>query len=114
MLNKIIFPESDEAATYVTKITGWVSREGFFYGKDEQAARWEGATHLHCEKCGAPTSKSWTICGKCREQRAHERYIKLPIVRWDKYKDVPVYSLITNQYYWCRDEVRNEDDICLR
>jgi len=109
MPDKIIFPESNEAAKYVTNISGWVSREGYFYGKNEQTARWDGATRLHCEKCGAPTSKSWLLCKECREQRARERYNKFPLVRWSEHKDVPTYSPITDRYYWCEDAVRYED-----
>lgn len=40
----IIFPDSPEAAKETT-VTGWVSRNGLLYGKDECAARYAGATH---------------------------------------------------------------------
>lgn len=106
MSDKIIFPESEEAAA-LQRVMGWVSREGQFYGKDERTARWSGATHVHCEICGALTSKNWTICKTCREQRAHDRYLKFLVVRWDE--NVPVYSPVTDKYYWNRDDVRDED-----
>ena len=86
---KIILPESDEAAAF-QKLVGWVSREGRFYGQDEQAARWGGATHVKCSKCGKPTNKSYTVCKKCREEQAHKRYVNFPVIMWDE--NVPIYS----------------------
>jgi len=105
--DKIIFPESYEAAKYVTNVTGWISREGRFYGNDEQAARWGGATHIHCKKCGAPTFKPWLLCKKCRDQQAWERYAKFPTEKWDE--NVPTYSPVTDRYYWYKDDVRDEN-----
>ena len=107
MPDEIIFPESNEAAKYVTNITGWLSREGRFYRKDEQAARWGGSTHIHCKKCGAPTFKPWLLCKECREQRSRERYAKLPTEKWDE--NVPTYSPVTDRYYWHKDDVLDED-----
>lgn len=107
MSDKIIFPDSDETATS-QKVEGWVSREGRFYGKDEQAARWGGATHVHCSICGAPCPKNWTACETCRAKLAHERYIKLPVVMWDE--RVPVYSMILDKYYWSREDARDDTE----
>jgi hypothetical protein len=36
---KIILPESVEAAHFVTGISGWVDRDGVFWGKDERRVR---------------------------------------------------------------------------
>ena len=107
MTDKIIYPESDEAAGEISQITGWVSRHDRFYGEDERAARWEGATHVHCSICGGPAKKPWVICKACEEKQAHERYIKLPQKEWDE--KGPVYSPITDNYYWSMDEVGDED-----
>ena len=51
---KTILFTSDEAAKYTDGISGWVSRDGFFWGKDERAARYHGCTHVLCEDCGNP------------------------------------------------------------
>ncbi|UXY09028.1 BREX-1 system adenine-specific DNA-methyltransferase PglX [Kosakonia sp. ML.JS2a] len=45
---KIVMMDSDEAASIQT-VTGWVDRYGRFWGKDEVAARWSGATHRKCK-----------------------------------------------------------------
>ena len=45
----IIMEESPEAAEYRTDISGWVSCNGNYYGKDERMARYDGATHKEWE-----------------------------------------------------------------
>jgi len=71
-----IFPDSPEAATRRT-ITGWVSRDGRFYGDDEHLARWAGATAIRCEQCHKPTdSKSFTKCETCRGAGDAEKFAK--------------------------------------
>lgn len=46
---KIVMMDSDEAASIQT-VTGWVDRQGRFWGGDEHQARWCGATHRKCKK----------------------------------------------------------------
>lgn len=85
--DNIITPDSPEAAQYRTDIRGWVSRNGKFYGEKghaEHAARYEGATHLRCEGCGAIYPKSyWTVCDDCRAKSDLERYLARPRAKWD-------------------------------
>ncbi|WP_407226469.1 hypothetical protein [Enterobacter roggenkampii] len=45
---KIVMMDSDEAASIQT-VTGWVDRQGRFWGSDEHQARWCGATHRKCK-----------------------------------------------------------------
>ena len=45
---KIVMMDSDKAASIQT-VTGWVDRQGRFWGKDEHQARWCGATHRKCK-----------------------------------------------------------------
>ncbi|EKB5404420.1 hypothetical protein OOP60_004875 [Salmonella enterica] len=45
---KIVMMDSDEAASIRT-LTGWVDRQGRFWGNDEYQARWCGATHRKCK-----------------------------------------------------------------
>ena len=106
MSKKIILPDSVNAARF-QRVDGWVSSDGRFYGKDEEAARWRGATHVRCRICGAPTLKHWTACRKCRLDMALEKYLKFPKTRWDE--EVPVYSPVTQKYYWSKEEVREEN-----
>ena len=56
--NEMILNTSDEAAHFVTGLSGWVSRHGHFYGNDERLARYDGCTHTVCE-CGKPCEKGW-------------------------------------------------------
>ena len=106
MEERIILPDSDKAAILM-KVEGWVSRHGRFYGQDEQAARWGGATHVHCRVCGAPCPKNRTACEACRKKQAFDRYVNFPLVKWDE--NVPAYSPVTDKYYWSEDDVRDED-----
>jgi hypothetical protein len=73
----IIHYDSDEAAKYVTNISGWVSSKGHFYGEKEDLARYDGCTHRACAQCGALTEKLYTVCPLCRTQNEIERYAKL-------------------------------------
>lgn len=79
---KIIMYASDQAATYKTNLSGWVTGDGFYYGKDENIARYAGCTHKICE-CGEIVSKSYVRCEKCRHKQSRERYLKLPFKEWD-------------------------------
>ena len=49
---EIILDTSDKAATYCTGLTGWVSRDGYYFGdnKDsENMAKYKGSTHRSCK-----------------------------------------------------------------
>lgn len=80
---KIINYESDEAASIQT-VTGWVSANGSFWGKDEHMARYVGSTHRLCEKNpehGAHETRGW--CKQCREERMQARYDAMPRKEYD-------------------------------
>ncbi len=82
MDDKIILSTSDEAAQKIT-VTGWVSRNGRFYGEDEDLARYDGCTHRPCQTCGEPAERSYIACKKCRKVFEKERYLKMPEKAWD-------------------------------
>lgn len=63
---KVVMRDSDEAAQLKT-VTGWVSRDGLFFGEDERTARWSGCTHETCESCGEVIPRGW--CKSCREKK---------------------------------------------
>lgn len=73
---KNIHYHSDKAASLQT-VTGWVSSDGRFFGNDEHLARWVGCTHKTCP-CGKITSKHYTICNTCQEEKRAERYRVMP------------------------------------
>lgn len=80
----IVMSDSPEAAKLVT-ITGWVSRNGTFYGNDERIARYAGCTHRPCETegCGKPTEKMYIYCEDCRHKRDFAKYEAMPAAAWD-------------------------------
>ena len=75
-VKKNIHYHSDSAASIQT-VTGWVSRDGHFWGQDEHMARWSGCTHKTCE-CGKVVAKGWIKCDECREAARVERFRSLP------------------------------------
>jgi len=81
----IILPSDPTAATLRT-LTGWVSRQGRFYGEGPQAermARWDGATHLACTGCDKPTIKSYGLCDSCRNKAQTTRWEALQLIDYD-------------------------------
>jgi len=97
---KVILITDPEAASERT-LTGWVSRDGHFWGKDERMARWSGCTHIICE-CGKPTPKSYTKCDDCREKAYCERYLALPVADAG---DGPFCVYQDDRYFWSLQEV---------
>jgi len=71
--SKIIMFDSNEAANFQTGLSGWVSRQGHYWGNDERAARYDGCTHTHCEDCREPVDRGRLICLPCHEIRQIKR-----------------------------------------
>lgn len=85
MDNEIVL-DTDEAAAKLVTVTGWVSRDGRFFGNKEDSesmARYAGCTHRACQKCGKAAPKTYTACDECREKAATDRYNALPKANWD-------------------------------
>lgn len=94
---KIIVYDTQEAATFKTGISGWVSSSGRFWGKDEHMARYDGCTHMKCE-CGNLMSRGWLKCESCRSKQSKENYLKLPYEEWDFKK--PVVEWGGDEYFF--------------
>ena len=103
-MDKIILNTDPEAARFVENISGWVSRGGFFYGADEKIARFEGCTHIKCQRCGSPTEKRYILCNICREKRAAEKYAKRERIEWDE-KGM-LYSEVMDRFFSSWDGVK--------
>lgn len=106
--DKIIMFDSDEAAKFVTGLSGWVDSKGFFFGDRERSevdARYSGCTHTLCEDCKNPCRKGWLVCDSCRDKREAERYSKLDVVEWDG--TTPVYSQTLDKYFFGLEEVED-------
>ena len=113
---KPIFPESDEAAKFVTGLSGWMDREGRFWGNDEKTARYCGSTHRHCD-CGAVV-KQRSYCKDCNRKNDVEKYRTAKRIEWDL--ETPLYSQIHDKYLFdkddlldlmCESEVTDPDDL---
>lgn len=75
---KIILAEYDDAAKFVTGLSGWVDRNGVFWGQLEEMARYSSATHKRCEECKeAIIRRGYPFCANCQEKKDIERYNKL-------------------------------------
>lgn len=80
-VKNVVMRDSSEAATYRT-VTGWVSRNGRFYGKDERLARYDGSTHEHCD-CGL-VKETNRMCDPCSSKRSTEKYLALEPVEYSE------------------------------
>lgn len=115
---KKILYDSQEAAQFKNNISGWISSDGRFFGKDEHLARWNGCTHKICE-CGNEMNKNYTKCDSCRAKSATEKYFLLPIVEWDYVTPLCIYD--DDMYFfseddlleYCDDNELNPEDLML-
>ena len=94
--------DSDEAAQRKT-VTGWLSRNGIFYGDDERTARYDGCTHTPCEKCCKLIERGRTICDGCLALRDIANHTTAPKQAWDG--DAPLVIYNTNTYFFGEDEL---------
>ncbi len=98
----IIMYDSNESATYRTDISGWVSSDGKFYGKDEHLARWQGCTHTKCD-CGETIPiRSYTKCESCRNKISQDKYNSLP---FKEYNGSPVFSSDGDTYFYEEEDI---------
>lgn len=98
---KPIFPESDEAAKFVTGISGWVDRDGHFWGNDERMARYSGSTHRHCD-CGEVVEQR-SYCIACHRRKEIENYKNAQKIEWDH--ETPLYSQAHDKYLFDKDDL---------
>ena len=100
MNEKIIMFDSPEAAQFRTDIHGWVARNHLYAYQGpnaEEAARYQGCTHIPCKQCGAPTEKHHSKCDACCELADLARYQAMPRAEWDG--KAMLYSETTDRYY---------------
>lgn len=100
--DKIVMYDTDEAATFRTNLSGWVTGDGLYYGKDEHIARWAGCTHIKCE-CGGIREKNYTVCEDCRRKNSNDRYNALPFVKWDGV--TPLTEWDGDKYFFDEDDI---------
>ncbi len=100
MDENIIMMDSPEAASFRGNISGWVSRNGIFYGKDERGARYAGATHRRCDEngCEELVKKCFLFCPNCTKKRDIERHEKRERKLWDE--ESPLYSEVFDEWFF--------------
>lgn len=76
-----IILESDDKAASKRSVSGWVSRTGRFFGKNEDQARYDGCTHRPCD-CGKVFPKT-EYCRPCQQKKQIEKYDAMPFKEWD-------------------------------
>ena len=97
---EIILPDDPRAASIQT-VTGWVSRRGMFWGKDERTARYDGSTHRKCDTCGGLIEQRG-YCRPCADRREVEKFDAMPRKEWDG--KAMLYSVTSDSYYTDLDE----------
>ncbi|MBE5254564.1 hypothetical protein H2P46_21815 [Mixta sp. Marseille-Q2057] len=78
----VVMYESPEAASIQT-VTGWVDRNGRFWGKDEDMARYAGSTHRICPKNpehGARKTNGY--CEQCYSENRQNYFASLERKAW--------------------------------
>lgn len=102
MTEPIIMYDSPEAAQIVT-VTGWRSRNGYFSGDNEHAARYDGATHKHCD-CGTVISVRG-YCTACHDKSKRERWDRMPLSEctdmFAVHDDDRYFSEAEEFFEWC-------------
>ncbi|GAB3988011.1 hypothetical protein GCM10028807_09650 [Spirosoma daeguense] len=98
---EVVLYDSEEAAKEIT-VKGWVSRTGHFYGKDENAARYDGCTHKLCQ-CGKQMERRWLKCSDCRAKQDEECYNALPFEEWNG--SDALYSQTHDRYFFDEDSL---------
>lgn len=85
----VVLYDSDEAAQLKT-VTGWVSRDGHYYGNEENIARYAGSTHKKCD-CGSVVEKG-SRCRACESKRRTDAYYALPMETWDGTQPIALWD----------------------
>ncbi|EBH1515368.1 hypothetical protein CBX60_05735 [Salmonella enterica subsp. enterica serovar Pensacola] len=80
---KIVMMDSDEAASIRT-LTGWVDRQGRFWGNDEYQARWCGATHRKCKNKPEehPIHSTHGYCEECHRESRQAKFAEMERAVW--------------------------------
>lgn len=100
MNTEIVAFDSELAAKYHTGLSGWVSRNGFYFGDgphSERDARYNGCTHTFCRECNALVEKGLIRCKSCFDKLEIANYKAMPRKQWDG--KTMLYSRARDLYY---------------
>ncbi|MDL5036801.1 hypothetical protein QRD40_10630 [Comamonas sp. Y6] len=101
---QIIMAESNEAASIQT-VTGWVSSDGKFWGKDERLARYAGSTHHKCDKNPEhqPIANG-NYCRECRKECLEQRWQDMPKEAYTP-EALPLHLYDTDRYFFDAEDL---------
>ena len=112
-IKQVIMYDAPEAASIQT-VTGWVSADGRFFGKDEDLARFCGATHRRCENNPEhPAHEINSSCYQCRTERRDQVFAAMPAKEWS---DEPLVGFDDDNYFFDAESLRDyllESDVSL-
>lgn len=85
-------------------VEGWVTYDGYFYGKDEHLARYAAMTHKKCDKCENLIEKN-SYCNFCREKWLSEGYKNMEFKEWDGLTPLVIYD--SDTYFFNEGQVND-------
>lgn len=101
--NEIVMYDSPEAASIQT-LTGWVSRDGRYFGEDESLARYCGSTHRVCETDSShPPYLVNGYCDICYNLAELKRFSAMPLGDWDRV--TALYLPIADLYFFSPEHI---------
>ncbi|OTA14070.1 hypothetical protein Xbed_03743 [Xenorhabdus beddingii] len=104
MSEKIIVMYDSSEAAQIQAVTGWVSRNGRFWGNDEQMARYDGSTHRKCDNNPEhPIVEMYSYCSICHEESRQQKFMAMRRQKWDG--ETPLVIFDTDQYFFYEDSL---------
>lgn len=101
---ELVIPYDSDEAAQIKTVTGWVDRQGRFWGENEDQARYCGSTHQLCK--GNPEhgliSKHYH-CEVCSREREINRHMKLEVVDWNG--EAFLYEITNDRYFSDPDDI---------
>ena len=101
----MILASSPEAASIQT-VTGWVARDGRFWGDDERMARFCGSTHRTCEVNPehGPVEKH-SYCKACHAEKKEAQWLAMPKAPFAKGL-MPLCVFNSDRFFFDVDDLR--------
>ena len=73
-----------EADVEYKQVSGWVTKDGYFFGEDEERARLHTATHKKCLRDSThPIFTKNSYCQVCYQLARDAKYESMEVVEWD-------------------------------
>lgn len=99
--------DSPEAAKQMI-VTGWISRDGRFFGDNEHSARYAGCTHQECRTKGCGNIvpiRSYMECEECRRKKMMQTYKALPFKEWNGEDVICLFDADEDGYFFSQEDL---------